>query len=220
MGLFLNFELRLPASASDDSAVETLLALRAYALTLPFADVSPFLSETASVSSGTQAQLESLRFWASIVAEPFDDDEPPLYGDEASAQGFYVNPGKGCETAFIGLLRRSDASGKHGEWYWRSFCKTQYASVVSDAHLITCHTSLVRLIDFAVERGIDVVVYDETHYWDTRDESRLLREVHAMNRIVANFAGKLSDAMGDQHSIQASIFSHPRFEHLEMERDD
>ena len=220
MGLHLNYELRLPASTSPDSVAETLLALRAHALTLPFAEVSPFLSENAAVSRGSPAQLESLRFWASLVAEPFDDDEPALHGDEASAQGFNIHPGEGCETAFVGLLRRSDATGVHAEWYWRTFCKTQYASVVSDAHLITCHTSLVRLLDFAIQRGVDVVVQDETHYWETRDESRLLSEVHKMNRIVANFAGRLSDAMGDQHPVQASIFSHPRFEHLEMEQDD
>ena len=145
---------------------------------------------------------------------------PPLLGDKASAQGFNIHPGEGCESAFVGLLRRSDASGEHAEWYWQCSCKTQYASVVSDAHLIACHTSLVRLLDFAVQCGVDVVVYDETHYWETRDESRLLSEVHAMNRIVANFAGRLSDAMGDRDDIQAAIFSHPRFEHLEMEQDD
>ena len=220
MGLHLNFELRLPASASHNSAAATLIALRTHALTLAFADVSPFLSEFAVHGAVERERLESLRFWASIVAQPYEPDVPPLQGDATTAQGFYVNPGKGCETAFFGLLRRSDAAGTNAEWYWRCSCKTQYASIVSDAHLIACHTSLVRLLDYAIQLGIDVDVHDETHYWDTRDESRLVSEVQAMNRLVAGFAGLLSDAIGTEHGVQASIFSHPRFEHLEMGEGD
>lgn len=216
MGLHLNFELRLPASTSNDSAAATLIALRSHALTLNFAEVSPFLSESTAVSAESQQRLESLQFWASIVAQPFEHDLPPLSGDEATAQGFFVNPGDGCETAFFGLIRRCDAIGAHAEWYWHCSCKTQYASVVSDAHLIACHTSLVRLLDFAIQLGVDVVVRDETHFWETRDESRLVSEVHEMNRIVAGFAGRLSDVIGAEHDVRASIFSHPRFEHLEM----
>ena len=216
MGLHLNFELRLAASTSPDSAAATLIALRTHALTLEFAEVSPFLSEFATDGGVERERLESLRFWASIIAQPYELDVPPLRGDAATAQGFFVNPGKGCETAFFGLLRRSEAAGTNAEWYWRCSCKTQYASIVSDAHLIVCHTSLVRLLDLAIQLGIDVVVHDETHYWETRDESRLVSEVQAMNRIVAGFAGLLSDAIGSEHGVQASIFSHPRFEHLEM----
>ncbi len=216
MGLHLNFELRLPASTSHNSAAATLIALRTHALTLAFADVSPFLSEFSVNGTVERERLESLRFWASMIAQPLDDEVPPLRGDAATAQGFYVNPGKGCETAFFGLLCRSDAAGTNAEWYWRCSCKTQYASIVSDAHLVACHTSLVRLLDYAIQLGIGVDVHDDPHYGETRDESRLVREVQAMNRMVAGFAGRLSDAIGSEHGVQASIFSHPRFEHLEM----
>ncbi len=45
-----------------------------------------------------------------------------------------------------------------------------------------------------------------------------LREVHEMNRIVALFAGKLSDGTST-HRIGSPIFHHPDFAHLEMERE-
>jgi hypothetical protein len=70
-------------------------------------------------------------------------------------------------------------------------------------------------LDRAIDLGIDVVVHDETGYWETRDETRLLAEVHRMNGIVARFAGAFSDKLSSD-SIQAPIFEHPRFEHLEM----
>ena len=41
-----------------------------------------------------------------------------------------------------------------------------------------------------------------------------------MNRIMAHFAGALHDAISPEHSVQAAIFEHPDFEHLEMEPVD
>jgi len=76
------------------------------------------------------------------------------------------------------------------------------------------------LLDYAITLGIDVVVHDETHYWESRDVSRLVSEVRAMNQLVARIAGKLSDALGDAKDLQASIFEHPRFERLEMGEDE
>jgi len=43
-----------------------------------------------------------------------------------------------------------------------------------------------------------------------------VREVQGMNQLVARIAGRLSDAMGDSGQLQAPIFTHPRFERLEM----
>lgn len=188
-------------------------------------------------------RLASLRWWAELVAAPFvatpfvvDEgdavdavdavadadgaDDPPLAGDPTTAQGFFVHPGRGCETATFGFLRRTAATGAPADWYWQCSCKTQYASAVSDAHLIACHTALVRLLDHAATLGIAVAVYDETHYWESRDVSRLVSEVHTMNQLVARVAGRLSDALGSTGDLQAPIFEHPRFERLEMGEDE
>jgi hypothetical protein len=218
MGLHLNYELRLPASTSPRDVAGVLERLRTFATTRSFEEVSA-LHTTAGVDipiDPATDQARVIQTFASIIASPYDDDDPPLHGDVDSAQGFYINPGKGCETATFGFLKRADASDRHREWFWHAFCKTQYASVVSDDHLVMCHTSLVAVLDHAILLGIAVVVRDETHYWETRDEARLIAEVHAMNRLVAAFAGRFSDAVGTAHSVQAPIFEHPRFERLEM----
>ena len=199
-----------------DAVLAKLTDLHAFVQTLPFDDVSPVLVEHGAYSE-SEERMALLRFWAEQVAEPWEEDLPQLTGDTDSALGFVVRPGEGCEPALFGMLRRADAIGANAEWFWRCFCKTQYASIVSDEHLIKCHTGLVRVLDHAITLGIDVSVDDETHYWETRDTSRLVDEVRKMNQIVARFAGRLSDALGGEgRDVQASIFEHPRFERLEM----
>ena len=64
-----------------------------------------------------------------------------------------------------------------------------------------------------------MTVRDETHYWETRDTNVLLAEVREMNRIVAQFAGALHDAVGERARTEGAIFDHPEFEELESERD-
>jgi hypothetical protein len=207
MGLHLNYELRLLGSASIEHVDRVLGALHAFASTLPFAEVTPV------ANADREAWLE---FWASLIAEPHDEEGPRLIGDTDTARGFLVNAGRGCETATFGFLFRADSAAAHGEWFWYCSCKTQYAAVVNDDHLVICHTSLVAVLDHAITLGVDVTVRDETHYWETRDSGRLVDEVRAMNGIIAAIAGKLSDAMGPEHTLQAPIFDHPNFERLEM----
>jgi hypothetical protein len=216
MGLHLNFELRLPATRSVESARALLNELRAFALTQSFAKVSALLPAGDDATPEEVGGLGFLHFMAPIVSRPYEEDEPSLTGVPESALGFIVNAGQGCETAIFGLLYRADATGANAEWFWHCCCKTQYASVVSDAHLILCHTSLVNLLDHAITLGFGVIVRDETRFWETRDEAVLLSEVHAMNRLVAKFAGAFGDAIGAEQKVEAPIFSHPRFERLEM----
>lgn len=215
MGLHLNWELRLPGTTTTDAVRERLAQLREAALREPFEQVSPLLDSSAASATPESRPSASLDFWASLVAQPYEDDQPPMSGDPSTAQGFFVQPGEGCETASFALLSRSDELGTLREWFWHCSCKTQYASVVSDEHLIKCHTSLVHVLERAIDLGFDVVVRDETHYWETRDEARLLGEVHRMNQIVARFAGALSDELAPRE-VRAPIFEHRRFERLEM----
>jgi hypothetical protein len=77
------------------------------------------------------------------------------------------------------------------------------------------------MLDYAGKVGVDVVVRDETHYWETRDEQRLIAEVRKMNHIVAAFAGRLGDlGVPGSGELRAPIFGHPRFERLEMGLED
>lgn len=189
MGLTLHYELRLPGSATADDVDRVLTDLREAACGLPFAGVTALVDATSPW----------LEFWASLHT----------LDNVSTARGFMVDPGKGCESATFALVRDE-------RWHWSAFCKTQYAAVVSDDHFVRCHTSLVALLDRAVALGIEVEVHDEGDYWTSRDEPTLLREVSRMNRIIAGFAGRLSDEIGDGHGVVSPIFAHPRFERLEM----
>ena len=215
MGLSLHYELRLPATLTSHEVNERLEALRAHAIRLRFERVSTLLE--APLEDSTNDLERYLGVWAAVMALPLKEDKPPKRGDVATARGFVVFPGRGCEAAGFGFLRRATRKGTAPEWFWACSCKTQYASVVSDALFLACHTTLCALLDYARELGIGVRVDDEGYYWDTRDTTRLLAEVHRMNRLIAGFAGRLSDQLPN---VQASIFEHPEFEHLEMESRD
>ena len=220
MGLTLHWELRLPAHTTPSAVAHTLDALRECALIQPFVRVSP-LGSALSVGDEAMGVYEALQHVASIAWTAQDDDTPALTGDPSSAVGFLVDPGEGCETTFFALVQRLHLNGTPADWCWRGFCKTQYASVVSDAHFLACHLTLINLLDDAIHLGFTVIVHDEGHYWETRDSARLLSEVGSMNKLVARLAGKFSDAADNSETaLQAPIFEHPRFERLEMGVDD
>lgn len=210
MGLHLNYELRLPGRLAAHEVAATLTRLREFAVAARFEQVSEMYDASA----------EGLRRLATIHAAAFKDVNPDLVSDVDSARGFSVFPGKGCETAVLAFLSRVDQQGRGHDWFWHWSCKTQYASVFGDAHLVACHTGLVKVLDQARAMGVNVVVRDETHYWETRDEDRLIAEVRAMNRIVARLAGRLSDLSPPGAEVRAPIFRHGQFEPLEVDAED
>src|SRR5437867_4753946 len=217
MGLHLNYELRLPDAATAEEVGTVLVRLLDFALGLSFKSVTEIYRPEPGLFDSRGG---GLRFLASVIANVFVDDTPPLIADIDLVRGFSVMPGNGCESAAFAFTPRADQSGKNGDWFWYSSCKTQYASVISDAHLVACHSGLVKLLDRAIDIGVSVVVRDETRYWETRDEQRLISEVHNMNRIVAALAGNLGDLDGVVNGrVHAPIFGHPRFEHLELGQD-
>ena len=87
MGLALHYELRLPASTSRESAAEKLRELHAFAATLPSEKIAPLLVDDGENFCNDGEWREALRFWASIVAEPYGDETPALTGDPNSAMG-------------------------------------------------------------------------------------------------------------------------------------
>jgi hypothetical protein len=238
MGLTIHYELRLPGNTADATAVHHLQRLHDYAVTLGSKVVCPvFFFNGAQLSlpdeewkPGTVAWLfhvgtDVIRTFRDGVVNVIDDiDDKYLL----AAAGFLVYPGEGSESATFGLVRpllteppenledhRNTDDWKH--WYWQSFCKTQYASTVSEEHFLFCHHTVISLLDEARRIGFEVTVHDEGQYWETRDAELLLSEVRRSNVLIARFAGALHDAIGSEHSVEAEIFSHPEFEHLEME---
>ncbi|MEO5816315.1 MAG: hypothetical protein ABIT20_13650 [Gemmatimonadaceae bacterium] len=149
--------------------------------------------------------------------------------DGLATAAFIVYPGEGSESLTLGLLSpllteppekrdyvRDTDIWRH--WYWQGFCKTQYASTISEEHFLFCHRMAIDLLDEAKRIGFEVTVHDEGQYWETRDADLLLAEVRRSNVMIAHLAGALHDAIAPEHSVQAEIFAHPELEHLEMEQ--
>jgi len=231
MGLRICYELALPRDAPAIAVTERVRLLHEAATRLPFAEVTALLRLAEGDALGDvnvfNCSLEDFfRLGAHHRLHRNDAHTGNPVDRLPDVVGFAVHPGRYCEGATFGLawVPPEDEEGDplHGEPYvrhWHACCKTQYASVVSDEHLIHCHTTLVALLEEAIRLGFDVTVRDETHYWETRDTNVLLAEVREMNRIVAQFAGALHDAVGERARTEGAIFDHPEFEELESERD-
>ena len=110
---------------------------------------------------------------------------------------------------------------RRGYYSWHSFCKTQYAGnpkLGGEANFLKAHLSLIELLDQIAASGVNVQMRDDSRYARHRDVDRLLGSLRDWDAIVARFAGRLSDALGDAAgSIVAPIKDRPDFEHLEAQ---
>jgi hypothetical protein len=223
MGLHLCYRLSLPGQTGADEVRAKLAALKEFSETVGF----------EKVLGPTEYTLDELielddRDIVKIIASTLCAEPPDFYGIPSGgccATAFVVLPGQECEPACFGFIApgpRSDIGGAEddlqpGEWFWSSACKTQYASMIGDDHLLKCHLGLVRVLEHASTLGITVEVEDETGFWEHRSPERLFEAVRNMNRLIARFAGAVQDRLGAEHRVDAPIFDHPEFEHLEME---
>lgn len=229
MGLFINYELSLPPAASGTEAAMLLTALRSECKRLGADNVGPFFHYSAA---DLRDDIDRFKRWSaerfgwchahtSLTARDGKHAGFPAATDRAASM-FYLYPGAGSEAAPLGLVRpggvpaNADAhrADLQGHWYWYGWCKTQYASRISDEHLVHCHLVVVRALEAAMRLGFRVEVRDETQYWETRSTDRLITEVGHMNQIVARVAGALHDA-APALDIQSPIFEDPDFERLE-----
>ncbi|MEO8622035.1 MAG: hypothetical protein ABI625_13280 [bacterium] len=235
MGLTISYQLRLPGTTTDDQAVALLERLRVHAVELSVEFATPVLLFTGAMLSAPEDAdaRNSVEWWLRVFAEGVREDRDGVAGPVDDAErlafaAFMMTVGEGSEPAAFGLVRplvdsaptREGTTGNWQDWFWQGFCKTQYASAVSDDHFVQCHLAVVRMLEEAERIGFDVTVHDEGFYWETRSTERLLLEVRKMNRIMARLAGALHDALPADRTLEAAIFEHPDFEHLEMERGD
>jgi hypothetical protein len=218
MGLTLCYRLTLPGKTDLDVVRQKLTALKDFAATLDFDDVLGPSEYTADELIEEAGSREIVPILVSVMC----GDTPDFYGRQSSeccALAFVVVPGEECEPAVFGFVapgsRRSSRDDDlcPGDWFWSGFCKTQYASIISDEHLVKCHLGLVRVLEHAATLGITVEVHDETGYWERRSTTELIKVTRDMNRLIARIAGELAN----KHRVDAPIFAHPDFEHLEME---
>jgi hypothetical protein len=108
---------------------------------------------------------------------------------------------------------------RRGYYSWHSFCKTQYAGnpkLGGEANFVKAHLSLVELFDQVRGLGVPVQIRDDSRYAKHRDVNRLLSSLRDWDALVANFVGKITDALGDEiGAVVAPIRERPDFEHLE-----
>ena len=227
MGLHLCYRITLPGDTPLDEVRTKLAALRDFASTLGFEAI--YGPDEYSVDEIVEER--DRREIVSILVSTMAGDSPDFYGfrsSDPSVVTMLIAPGKGCEPAIFGFIPPGSRVAypdleddlHPGEWFWSGACKTQYASIVSNEHLVKCHVGLVQVLDHAVSLGIGVSVEDETGYWEHRSTKKLIAAVDDMNRLIARFAGAVSDQIGHEHRVEASIFEHPEFEHLEAEEQD
>jgi hypothetical protein len=175
MGLHICYDLHLPGDSTEADVRARVEQLHACAGALPFEKVSLVVSiapgDPIPESSWAPRDITNfLRTWASILSEPVDAEGcrvgPRAEVAMTAAAGLVVRPGARCEAATFGLcapMKADDAARApgavdHDAWYWHYCCKTQYASLVSDEHLIRCHTSLLTLLENASRIGFTVDV--------------------------------------------------------------
>jgi hypothetical protein len=236
MGLSICYDLSLPAETPEVEVYRLLATLRDEALALPFRSTSDLVRFTEQ-DLARPSPMRGLAFerledvvdvTARFVSEELyrkslriDDEytrvEPPA-DLPIAVVGFAVAPGIGSEPASFGFVKLGEHDSS-SRWLWHCYCKTQYASAHGDDHFLKCHTSVITLLDAAQRIGIRCDIHDEGGYYESRDESKLLASVDNMNRLIARFAGQLSDAFaeagGDSRRVQGEIFQHPDFERLE-----
>jgi hypothetical protein len=214
MGLTINYTLSLSEEVSSEVARELVRRAGQYARKVGCTEVSRVLRAAG------RDDLAPLFFSA---GEP----EGSFYMWVAPEEGWVVRalPGRGCETARLGLCRYlrevpygggSAPTGYQGGWYLRSFCKTQYAGQHGWENFLQCHLRVISLLDFWRGLGVGVEVSDEGGYWENRSVEKLREELGGYDRLVAAMSGVLKDAGGGL-PVKAPIFDYKDFERLEHE---
>jgi hypothetical protein len=231
MGLTLHYSLHLP-TASVRQARSAVINLYSRALDLPFEKVEPIIECEGDDCDFNKTDRQSPHRWLLVQACQYIEIGSTSFSVPPSQViAFSTTPGPGSESANFGLCRypatievRDFAGGRRlrrvrtklAGWRWGSFCKTQYASNPECGGLknfLRCHVTLVTLLDHARLLGLLDEVSDEGDYWQKRDVAELAREIGRWNELVAGFAGRLKDRLGEQ--VLAEITKFPTFEHLE-----
>jgi len=138
---------------------------------------------------------------------------------------------KGSEPFIVGLARYPrvmEHQSKDGPieletglgvgWHWEQFCKTQYASMPHEGggedHFVATHRAFCDILHAGQAAGIHMEVYDESEFYEKRDEAELRASAQRWNRMTAAVTGKIMDS---DREVSSPILGHPDFEHLEAE---
>lgn len=212
MGLDIFYDLHAPDGWDSNRVRKTLTKAREFALGLGFAEVGP-------------VEPNDPEHPVSICLKRHSKKYAFLSVEAKRGWRFRTWPGEGCETAFFGLCRfpshlekdgRSFATGYGKGWHYHTWCKTQYADVISREHFLKCHLGVIRILDFLKEAGLKVGARDGGDYWKTRDLKRLAAKLDEMHCLVAAVTGAFKDASEKMTGqVISPITGKKNFEHLE-----
>lgn len=224
MGLTIHYQLK--CDATDISARQIVGQLLQAALDLPFKEVNEVIELKGEACDDHQRDREDPLRWLLIQAGGSVrlDEHYSIQVAPTHLIAFSTWPGEGCEEANFGLCRYPATTVHRGKriktgltgWSWHSFCKTQYASDPKCGGLenfIRCHLLVIAMLDKAKELGVLEKVSDEGRFWEKRDVKALVEEIGSWNNLIAAFAGKLKDALGD--GLKAPITEFKNYEQLE-----
>jgi len=223
MGLTIHYSLRSDAR-TPRAARQVVEQLRARALDLPLAEVGDLVEFRGDDCDFDKVERSPHR-WLLIQASQHVERNGCHYRvDPMHVIAFSTSPGNGCEDANFGLCRFPSVieieglrcrTGLKG-WTWKSFCKTQYASNPECGgveNFLRCHLSVIGMLDHATKLGIVREVSDEGGFYESRNVEALAKEVGEWNEMIAAFAGRFKDMLGD--GVESEITKFPDFEHLE-----
>lgn len=205
MGLTINYDFELPNRRITD-ARQAVKDLRDAALDLPFQEVSEII-ELKEGDIESDELIFWTRWWYRRQLSPTTWTSFPI--DPTHVIAFIVDPGDGCDSMIVGLCLYPRTVIRDGKrlrtkapkgWYYKGFCKTQYASnpeYGGTSNFLSCHLSAIHLLDTAKKigkkSGLTVSVRDEGEYWENRDVQKLAKEVGEWNELVASVARQLQE---------------------------
>ena len=110
-------------------------------------------------------------------------------------------------------------------WYsWSHCCKTQYASnpkLGGVENFLRAHHAVFAAIDECKRLGMTTHIRDDAKYWRHRNDAKLVAELNRWNELIAGFAGRLGDKLGNAPgALVAPIKNYPDFERLEAKGDE
>lgn len=226
MGLTISYKFK--ADPCDEERARSLVhKLRRRALDLPFLEVGEVREFGEGEVHIKKLPRNSPDGWLFIQSELYYD----LKGDEKVTYllhplkliVFSTHPGAGAEQANFGLAVYHDrvtlwdrstspptgtlVPTHIGDWYWESFCKTQFA--IDERHggltnFLRTHMTIVKLLDYARELGILVEVNDGGGYWESRDIEKLANEARTLNSFIGGSGRKFVSQI-----IERIVKEHP-----------
>lgn len=228
MGLTIHYSLELKRGGQAE-ARQIVEQLRQKALDVPFKDLGDIVEVEGDRADFEKLDRNDPNLWLLVQACRFVERGEQLIRvlpDQVIA--FRTLPADGSEEANFGLAtypKTVELGGKQistdlSDWCWSSFCKTQYASnpkVGGAENFVRAHLAVVALLDAAAELGILGEVGDEGGYWEKRDAKALAEEVNHWNTMIAGWAGRFKDMLGE--GAVSEIAKYPNFEHLEAEAE-